>query len=242
MPRERRAGLVGVLAARVRHPQLRGALAGELAQAAFGLGRGDLREHVGFVDLLDRDSAHADVAVGSSDLDQDGSVVRGQSPDGFGADADVAVAVLGAKEISNPHGRGGESMRKGPRRQAAPSSLGFPAVESASWYQWPMRRLLALAGLVAACSGGKPAPAPVEPVNAPPTTEQVALESLVGSNVVAIMRTRPDLFMPLRYVKQILGDPPVPCWTELEQKLVAAYQLQVPKARRRQHRVLGARG
>ena len=100
-------GLVFVIAARVRAPQLGRAFAGEIAQAAFGLRSCDLGEHGGFVDLLDRDTAHADVAVGSSNLNKDGSVVCGQSLDGLGADADVAVAILGAKKISNPHGQGG---------------------------------------------------------------------------------------------------------------------------------------
>ena len=95
-----------VVAGREVHAQLSRALACVITQAAFGLGRGDLREDVAFVDLLDRDSAHADVTVGSSNLNKDGSVVRGQSPDGFGANANVAVAVLGAKKISNPHGQG----------------------------------------------------------------------------------------------------------------------------------------
>ena len=53
---------------------------------------------------LDREPAHTGVAVGSSDLDQNCSVVRGQGPDGLGAHADIAVAVLGAKKICNPHG------------------------------------------------------------------------------------------------------------------------------------------
>ncbi len=70
-----------------------------------GVGGGELREEVGLVDLLDRGAADAGVAVGSSDLDQGGSVLRGgQGPNGLEAHADVAVAVLGAKKISEPHG------------------------------------------------------------------------------------------------------------------------------------------
>jgi hypothetical protein len=39
-------------------------------------------------------------------LDEDGSVVARQSLDSFGAHANVAVAVFGAEQISDPHGRG----------------------------------------------------------------------------------------------------------------------------------------
>src|SRR6185436_3242091 len=92
-----------VFTARVRCPQLRGPLAREVSQAALGLGGGELGEHVGRGDPFDREPAHADVAVGTSDLDEEGSVVHGQSLDGFGAHADVAVAVPGAEEICNPH-------------------------------------------------------------------------------------------------------------------------------------------
>ena len=74
-----------------------------------------LREHVGVVDLLDREAAHADVAISSSNLDEDGSVVRGHSLDGFGANADVAVAVLGAEKIGNPHGQAGNLCGLPPR-------------------------------------------------------------------------------------------------------------------------------
>ena len=104
---QRGAGGLRVVAARGVLPQLGRAFARVVAQAALGLGGGDLGEHVGLVDLLDRESAHADVAIGASHLNKDGSVVGGQSPDGFGADANVAVAVLGAKEVGDPHGRGG---------------------------------------------------------------------------------------------------------------------------------------
>ena len=54
-----------------------------------------------------REETSARHAVGSSNLDEGGSIVRGQSLDGFGAYADVAVAVLGAEKICNPHGQGG---------------------------------------------------------------------------------------------------------------------------------------
>ncbi|HEY0993655.1 MAG TPA: hypothetical protein VGD80_41660, partial [Kofleriaceae bacterium] len=103
-PGQRGAGVVGVLAARVRQPELRRALAREISQAAFGLGGRDLGQHGGGGDPLDREPAHTGVAVGPSDLDQECSVVRGQGPDGLGAHADIAVAVLGAKKICNPHG------------------------------------------------------------------------------------------------------------------------------------------
>ena len=106
-PGERGTRDLGVFFARDVLPQLGRALARVVAQAAFGLGLGDLGEYGSLVDPLDRESAHADVTIASSHLMKDGSVVRGQSPDGFGAYANVAVAVLGAKEVCNPHGRGG---------------------------------------------------------------------------------------------------------------------------------------
>ena len=81
-----------------------GALTGEVPQAALRLGGRELGEHVGGGDPLDREAAHAYIAVGPGDLDQGGRVVRGQSPDGFGANPGVAVAVLGAKQVCNPHG------------------------------------------------------------------------------------------------------------------------------------------
>jgi hypothetical protein len=88
----------------VRQPQLRRALAREISQAALALGRGNVGEHGGGGDPLDREPAHTGVAVATSDLDQNCSVVRGQGPDGLGAHADIAVAVFGAKKICNPHG------------------------------------------------------------------------------------------------------------------------------------------
>src|SRR4029078_4305030 len=88
---ERSSGGLGIAATGLRHPELRGALSGEVSQAALGLGRGNLGEHVGGGDPFDREPAHGDVAVGSGNLDQDGSIVLGQSPDGFAAHADVAV-------------------------------------------------------------------------------------------------------------------------------------------------------
>ena len=90
----------------VLRPQLRRALAREVAQAALGLGGGDLREHVGFVDLLDRESAHADVAIGPSNLNEDGSVVRGQGPTASVRTRTSLWRYLGRKRSAIPMGRG----------------------------------------------------------------------------------------------------------------------------------------
>ena len=84
--------------------------------------------------------------------------------------------------------------------------------------------------LAAACSSpARPAgpPAADEPLRLQPP-DAVVLESLIGPNVVAVMKTRPEDFMALRYVDRLLGASPAPCWTALERKLVATYQLQVP--------------
>ncbi|MCW5808165.1 MAG: hypothetical protein KIT31_37795 [Deltaproteobacteria bacterium] len=130
-PGERLVRVVGVVAAGDGRPQARGALPGEVAQAALALRGGDVREDLGGSDLLDRDATHTGVAIGSSDLDQDGSVIGGQGPNGLGAHADVAVAVLGAKEVSDPHGVGAGIYAEGlpptrhllGRRRSSPSGL-----------------------------------------------------------------------------------------------------------------------
>ncbi len=91
-------------------------------------------------------------------------------------------------------------------------------------------RTVALLLALAACSGGRSGSPLVAEIPAPPAAEAVPAETLVGTNVVAVMRTRPDLFMPLRFLRPLLASPPPPCWTELEKALVATYQLSAPKA------------
>ncbi len=90
--------------------------------------------------------------------------------------------------------------------------------------------MVALLLALAACSGPRSgAPLLAE---APPAREQdtVAIETLVSANVIGIMRTRPDLFMPLRFLGPLLASPPPACWTDLANALVATYQLSVPRA------------
>lgn len=96
-----------------------------------------------------------------------------------------------------------------------------------------MSRLLLI--LTLACSSpGVPEQVKAERVDA------VRLDTLVGANVVSIMRTKPELFAPLGYVQPLLGPSKLACWTELEQKLTAAYQLQGPRTdgRRNTHWIL----
>jgi hypothetical protein len=92
-----------------------------------------------------------------------------------------------------------------------------------------VRRLLATVALVA-CSGNKPVsnPQAEEELHLQPP-DAVVLDSLISSNVISIMRTKPEYFMPLRYLQPVLGPSKNPCWAALEAKLVAGYQLQVPK-------------
>ena len=90
-----------------------------------------------------------------------------------------------------------------------------------------MRRILVTVALIA-CGGTKPVANPaVEELHLQPP-DAVVLDSLISSNVVAIMKTKPEYFLVLKYLQPALGAPKDPCWTALEAKLVAGYQLWVP--------------
>jgi hypothetical protein len=90
-----------------------------------------------------------------------------------------------------------------------------------------VRRILVTVALVA-CGGTKPVsnPAAEELQLQPP--DAVVLDSLISSNVVAILKTKPDHFASLKYLQPMLGPRTPPCWSALEAKLVASYELHVP--------------
>ncbi len=90
-----------------------------------------------------------------------------------------------------------------------------------------MRRIAVLA-LFTACLATKPDPVPPRGAQATPAPPTVALPDLISPAAVFALRTRPDLFLPLLYIKPLLGADVAPCWTDLTAKLVAAWQIQVP--------------
>jgi hypothetical protein len=90
-----------------------------------------------------------------------------------------------------------------------------------------VRHIFVTVALVA-CGGNKPVSNPaVEELQLQPP-DAVVLDSLISSNVVAIMKTKPEYFMALKYVEEALGPSRNPCWSALAGKLVAGYQLHVP--------------
>ncbi len=91
-------------------------------------------------------------------------------------------------------------------------------------------REVALLLALAACSGGHDGSRGGAETASPRHEEPLAVETLVAANVVGVTRMRPDLFLPLRYLRPLLASPPPTCWTDLEKALVATYQLQAPKA------------
>ncbi|MBE7451929.1 MAG: hypothetical protein HS111_24490 [Kofleriaceae bacterium] len=104
-PLQRRLGeLLVVVLARARHPHAGGARAGQPAQGVVGVAARDLGQHLGLVELLDRDPTHAGVLVGARHRGEDVRLVGGQGAHGLEAHAHVAVAVLGTEEIDEAHG------------------------------------------------------------------------------------------------------------------------------------------
>ncbi len=82
-------------------------------------------------------------------------------------------------------------------------------------------RVVSLLLAVAACSSSATTPV------ASPTTP----EELLAPGAVLVLRSRPDLFIPLAYTKELFAHVPVPaCWTDLESNLVAGWQIQLPGA------------
>ncbi len=91
-----------------------------------------------------------------------------------------------------------------------------------------MRHILVTVAL-AGCGPGKPVASPAAEELRLQPPDAVVLDSLITSNVIAIMKAKPEHFMVLKYLQRTLGPSKHPCWSALEGKLVAGYQLQVPK-------------
>lgn len=91
-----------------------------------------------------------------------------------------------------------------------------------------MRALVLL--LVVACSKTAPAPAPPPPPS-PPAPPPVELADLISADAVGVLRQPPDQFAVLLYTRDLVKGPDgaVPtCWTDLERRVVAGYQVSLP--------------
>lgn len=57
--------------------------------------------------------------------------------------------------------------------------------------------------------------------SATPTTSSVALDELLAPGATLVMRSHPELFLPLVYTKQLFAGGPIPaCWAELAGELL----------------------